>query len=86
MGVIIMTYDINAVISSPTVCTYENIYSQLPLLVPVQFMLYKWPAQRGLVLVGTGGGAGTDDDTGEAWAAGARISALLGGGGGGFLR
>lgn len=43
------------------------------------------PAQRGLVLVGTGGGVEADD-TGEALAAGARISALLGGGGGGFLR
>lgn len=52
------------------------------------FHWYKYtPAQRGLVLRGTGGGAGDDEDTGEPAAGVARISALFGGGGGGgFLR
>lgn len=47
------------------------------------------PAQRGLVLSGTGGGAGLDDTGEERSLVGAvgaaRISARLGGGGGGFF-
>lgn len=43
------------------------------------------PAQRGLVLSGTGGGVCEADEVGEAFAGAARISALLGGGGGGAL-
>jgi hypothetical protein len=45
------------------------------------------PAQRGLVLRGTGGGVCDADEVGEGFAGAARMSALLGGGGGGaFLR
>lgn len=42
--------------------------------------------QRGLELRGTGGGVCDADEVGEGFAGAARMSALLGGGGGAFLR